>query len=95
VTYNITDPSASVTTMVPTSAIGVLLAPYNKINSMDSGHFYGEVIDGYNQVITLMSGAPVVPTTPTPPTVTNTATASTTAAGVAISATGSATVMIH
>jgi hypothetical protein len=56
VVYNITNPSASVTTMVPTTAVGILLAPNNSINTMDSASFAGELIGGFNKSIVLMSG---------------------------------------
>ncbi|MBV8901227.1 MAG: hypothetical protein JOY92_14070 [Verrucomicrobia bacterium] len=65
VVYNITNLSATVTTMVPTTAVGILLAPNNNINSMDSSTFTGEVIGGYQKTITLMSGTHV--TNPCPP----------------------------
>jgi hypothetical protein len=32
--------------MVPTTAMGILLAPNNNINTMDSASFTGEVIGG-------------------------------------------------
>jgi hypothetical protein len=56
VVYNITSPNATVTTMVPTTGAGILLAPNNTINSMDSSTFTGEVIGGFQKTITLMSG---------------------------------------
>ena len=59
VVYNITNPTASVVTMVPTTGVGILLAPDNNINSMDSSTFAGEVIGGFNNTITLMSGTKV------------------------------------
>ena len=59
VVYNITNPSASVTTMVPTTAVGILLAPNNAINAMDSSTFTGEIIGGYGTSIVLMSGTNV------------------------------------
>lgn len=59
VVYNITNPNATVTTMVPTTAVGILLAPNNNINSMDSATFTGEVIGGYEKTIVLMSGSRV------------------------------------
>lgn len=59
VVYNVTNPGATVTTMVPTTAIGILLAPNNNINSMDSATFTGEVIGGYGKTIVLMSGSKV------------------------------------
>jgi len=59
VVYNITNPNASVTTMVPTTASGILLAPNNAINTMDSTSFVGEVIGGYGKSIVLMSGTVV------------------------------------
>jgi hypothetical protein len=36
--------------------VGILLARYNTINSMDSSTFTGEVIGGYQKTITLISG---------------------------------------
>ncbi len=57
VVYNITNPKATVTTMVPTSAVGILLAPDNAINSMDSATFVGEIIGGFEKTILLMSGS--------------------------------------
>lgn len=60
VVYNITNPSAAVTTMVPTRAAGILLAPNNSINTMDSASFAGEVIGGFNKSIVLMSGTKVI-----------------------------------
>jgi len=45
--------------MVPTTASGILLAPNNAINTMDSTSFVGEVIGGYKQSIILMSGTAV------------------------------------
>jgi hypothetical protein len=59
VVYNITNPFASVTTMVPTTGVGILLAPGNAITSMDSSSFTGEVIGGFNKSIVLMSGTKV------------------------------------
>jgi choice-of-anchor A domain-containing protein len=59
VVYNITNPSAKVTSMVPTTASGILLAPFNAIDTMDSASFTGEVIGGYKQSIILMSGTSV------------------------------------
>lgn len=56
VVYNITNPNANVTTMVPTTAVGILLAPNNTINSEDSSTFTGEVIGGFGKTIVLMSG---------------------------------------
>jgi len=95
VIYNITDAAASVKTMVPTTAFGILLAPYNAINAMDSSNFYGEIIGGYNKVITLMSGTRVSPPTPPLPKVTNTVKASTVYGNATISATASSTVTIQ
>lgn len=60
VIYNITNPKAAVTTMVPTTANGILLAPDNSINTMDSSTFTGEVIGGFQKTIVLMSGTKVV-----------------------------------
>jgi hypothetical protein len=62
---------------------------------MDSSYFYGEVIGGYNQVITLMSGTRMVPPTPPPATVTNTGTATVTVSGTALRATATAMVTIQ
>jgi len=59
VVYNITNPSATVTTMVPTTAAGILLAPNNTINAMDSARYTGEVIGGYGKTIVLMSATNV------------------------------------
>ncbi len=59
VVYNITNPSAKVTTMVPTSATGIILAPNNNINAMDSYSYSGEIIGGYGKSIVLMSGSNV------------------------------------
>jgi hypothetical protein len=59
VVYNITNPSARVVTMVPTTGVGILLAPNNSINSMDSSTFTGEIIGGFEKTITLMSGTHV------------------------------------
>jgi hypothetical protein len=59
VVFNITNPSATVTTMMPTTVVGILLAPYDAINTMDSSSFTGEVIGGYGKTITLMSGTKV------------------------------------
>jgi hypothetical protein len=65
VVYNITNPKATVTTMVPTTAVGILLAPDNAINTMDSATFTGEIIGGFEKTIVLMSGSHV--TNPCPP----------------------------
>ena len=46
VVYNITNANATVTTMVPTTAVGILVAPNNNINTMDSASLTGEVIGG-------------------------------------------------
>jgi hypothetical protein len=59
IVYNITNPDATVTTMVPTSAVGILLAPNNSIESMDSAMFTGEVVGGFGKTIVLMSGTRV------------------------------------
>ena len=59
VVYNITNPNANVTTMVPTTAVGILLAPNTTISSMDSSTFTGEVIGGFEKTIVLMSGTHV------------------------------------
>ena len=59
VVYNITNPSATVTTMVPTTAAGILLAPNNAINTMDSATYTGEVIGGFGKSLVLMSGTRV------------------------------------
>src|SRR5262249_9170902 len=58
VVYNITSPNATVTTGKgeKTTTVGILLAPNNTINSMDSSTFLGEVIGGFGKTITLMSG---------------------------------------
>ena len=53
------NPKATVTTMVPPSAVGILLAPDNAINAMDSTSFTGEVIGGFKKTIVLMSGSHV------------------------------------
>jgi hypothetical protein len=45
--------------MVPTTGVGILLAPNNIINSMDSSTFAGEVIGGLEKTIVLMSGTKV------------------------------------
>jgi hypothetical protein len=45
--------------MMPTTAVGILLAPNNIINSMDSAMFIGEVIGGYKKTIVLISGSKV------------------------------------
>lgn len=95
VVYNITVATATVKTMVPTTAVGVLLAPNNSISPMDSANFYGSIIGGYNKVITLMSGTRVVPPATGAPTVTNTATATAVHAGGTVSATATATVTVR
>jgi len=59
VVYNIIKVNARVTTMVPTTAVGVLLAPNSGVNSMDSLSYTGEIIGGYARTIVLMSGATV------------------------------------
>jgi hypothetical protein len=59
VVYNITNPSATVTTMVPTKVAGILLAPNNSINTMDSEAYTGEVIGGFGKTIVLMSATHV------------------------------------
>jgi hypothetical protein len=59
VVYNITNPNATVTTMVPTTAVRILLAPNDNINSMDSATFTGEIIGGFKKAIVLMSGSKV------------------------------------
>lgn len=59
IVYNITNPRAAVTTMVPTSAVGILLAPNNNIDAMDSYIYRGEIIGGYGKTIVLMSGSSV------------------------------------
>jgi hypothetical protein len=59
VVYNVTNAKAAVTTMVPTTAAGILLAPNNSINTMDSSRFTGEVIGGFQKSIVLMSGTNV------------------------------------
>ena len=68
----ITNPSATVTTMVPTTGVGILLAPNNAITSMDSSTFTGEVIGGFQKTIVLMSGTKL--TNPCPPCPTSTST---------------------
>jgi hypothetical protein len=60
VVYNITNQNATVTTMVPTTAVGILLAPNNAINTMDSSTYAGEIIGGFGKTITLMSGSHVL-----------------------------------
>jgi hypothetical protein len=55
----ITNANATVTTMVPTTAVGILLAPNNNINTMDSTSFTGEVIGGYRHTVILMSATKV------------------------------------
>ena len=45
--------------MVPTTAVGILLAPDNAINAMDSATFTGEIIGGFEKTIVLMSGSRV------------------------------------
>jgi hypothetical protein len=57
VVYNIVNPAATVTTMVPTTGVGILLAPHNNINTMDSSAFSGEMIGGFEKTIILMSGS--------------------------------------
>lgn len=57
--YNVVTPNATVKTMVPTTAVGVLLAPNSNINSMDSAAYTGEIIGGYGKTIVLMSGSVV------------------------------------
>jgi len=59
VVYNITNPDSTVTTMVPTTAVGILLAPNNNINTMDSSTFTGEMIGGFAKTIVLMSATNV------------------------------------
>jgi hypothetical protein len=59
VVYNIISPKATVTTMVPTTAVGILLAPDNAISSMDSATFTGEVIGGFQKTLLFMSGSKV------------------------------------
>jgi hypothetical protein len=59
VVYNITNPSATVTTMVPTKAVGILLAPNNTINTMDSATYTGEVIGAFGKQLVLMPGTHV------------------------------------
>jgi PEP-CTERM motif len=60
VVFNITNSSASVKTMVPTTGVGIILAPDNAINSLDSTTFTGELIGGYDNTITLMSGTKLI-----------------------------------
>ena len=57
VVYNIVTPGATVKTMVPTTAFGILLAPNSNINAMDSAEYRGEIIGGYGKTIVLMSGS--------------------------------------
>jgi hypothetical protein len=57
VVYNIVTPNASVKTMVPTTAVGLLLAPNSNINAMDSAAYRGEIVGGYGKTIVLMSGS--------------------------------------
>ncbi len=57
VVYNITKANASVKTMVPTTAVGILLASNSNINSIDSSRYRGEIIGGYGKTIVLMSGS--------------------------------------
>ncbi len=59
VVFNILSPTATVTTMVPTTGVGILLAPNNTINAMDSSTFTGEIIGGFGKTIVLMSGTKV------------------------------------
>jgi hypothetical protein len=59
VVYNIVNPKATVKTMVPTTAVGILLAPDNAINTMDSASFTGEIIGAFEKTILLMSGSKV------------------------------------
>jgi hypothetical protein len=59
VVFNITNPNASVVTMVPTTGVGILLAPNNNVNSMDSSTFTGELIAAMGKTITIMSGSKV------------------------------------
>src|SRR5579872_6021806 len=49
VVYNITNRNATVTTMVPITASGILLAPNNSINTMDSSSYTGEVIGAFGK----------------------------------------------
>jgi hypothetical protein len=53
--------------MVPTTADGIVLAPYNAINAMDSASFTGELIGGYGKTILLMSGTHVTNPDAEPP----------------------------
>jgi hypothetical protein len=55
VLWNVYGKNSTVTTMVPTTGVGVILAPYAKINSMDSSTFTGTLIGGYGSVVTLIS----------------------------------------
>lgn len=66
IVYNITNPKAKVTTMVPTTAVGILLAPDNGIMSMDSATFTGEVIGSFEKTMVLMSGSRVIGPCPQP-----------------------------
>lgn len=56
IVWNVTNAQATVSTMVPSTSVGILLAPNNTINSMDSSAWSGEMIGGYGKTITLMSG---------------------------------------
>ena len=66
IVYNVINPKAAVTTMVPTTAVGILLAPDNAISSMDSARFTGEVIGSYQKTMVLMSGSRVIGPCPQP-----------------------------
>jgi len=66
IVYNITNPKAKVTTMVPTTAVGILLAPDNAITAMDSATFTGEVIGSFEKTMVLLSGTRVVGPCPQP-----------------------------
>jgi hypothetical protein len=67
IVFNVTDAGASVKTMVPTTGLGIILAPDNAINSLDSSTFTGEIIGGYDQTITLMSGTHLIQPSPGSP----------------------------
>jgi hypothetical protein len=64
--YNITNPKAKVTTMVPTTAVGILLAPDNAITAMDSATFTGEVIGSFEKTMVLLSGTRAIGPCPQP-----------------------------
>jgi uncharacterized repeat protein (TIGR01451 family) len=96
VTWNATNPNATFVSAKAANSVGVVLAPnYGGTSMADWNSQTGQLIGGYNDVITLMSSTVLkLPPTP-PPTVTNTATASVTVGGTTISATTTATVTIQ